>query len=544
MKPLSIIFVIFISVFLTGFDCQAEDSAFLDNMVIQHQDNRTRSEFKLRGPVTPKVTKFKDPERIVIDFPGTRFGKPLAVPNPSTSYIENVKATKPGEGNLRFVFELKQPAKVKSYSIKGDRPGQQTLIVDLLPVSGEEEQAQLVIPSVALLKGDDLSLEEQIQLLTQLFESQQQKIKLLEAKVERQERLLAMRPKSTSVLPPPSGAKPMPKATRPAISEKTKRKPARDRGIETVLREEHAIFEHGFTLEPGFSYTRTDRNRVALSGFLVLDAIALGQISVDEVESDVLLFDLTGRYGLTERLQLDINIPFLYRSTTFRETAETGAKVKEEVEKTVDLNFELSDISFGFSYQLFQETPDWPDVVWTTRVRAPTGSHPFGIKQLTAGEQGNIQFPEKLPSGNGIWALTSGFSFVKSLDPAVVFASFSYSYNFEQDFDDISSKVGERVPGTIDLGNAFQFGLGFALALNESMSMSISYSHRFTDEARTRVQGGEWKETIGSAANSGQINFGLVYAITPRFSVIATVAAGLTNDAPDTQFSLKFPYVF
>jgi hypothetical protein len=332
----------------------------------------------------------------------------------------------------------------------------------------------------------------------------------------------------------------MPKSKRPAISEKDKRKPPRDQGMKTVLREEHAIFEHGFTLEPGFSYTRTDRNRVALSGFLILDAIALGTISVDEVESDILLFDLTGRYGLTDRIQLDINVPFLYRSTTYRETATDG----EEVEKTVDLNFELSDISFGFSYQLFQESKDWPDIVWSTRVRAPTGSHPFGIKQTTAGENDTLQFPEQIPSGNGIWSLTSGLSFVKTLDPAVIFASFSYSYNFEHDFDDISSKVDERVPGSIDIGNAFQFGLGFAIALNESLTMSISYSQRFSQVTRTRVQGGEWNESFASKSNSAQMNFGLVYAITPKFSVIASVATGLTTDAPDTQISFKFPFYF
>lgn len=537
--------IVFISALLSNFNCQADESAFLDEMQIQHQENRTRSEFELRGRVVPKITKLKDPDRVVIDFPGTQFGKPLAVSNPSASFIKNVKASKPGEGNLRFVYELKLPAQVKSYSKKGDNPEQETLIIDLLPLSTAEKQtaSALVTKNIPVSIDKDLSLKEQVRLLTQHFNSQQQKIRVLEAKVEQQGRLLAVNQKGTQMSPPP-GSLPIPKSKQPAISEKDKRKPPRDKGMRTVLREEHAIFEHGFTLEPGFSYTRTDRNRVALSGFLVLDAIALGTISVDEVESDILLFDLTGRYGLTDRIQLDINVPFLYRSTTFRETAETGATNKEDIEKTVDLNFELSDISFGFAYQLFQESKDWPDIVWSTRVRAPTGSHPFGVKQLTAGENGTIQFPERLPSGNGIWSLTSGVSFVKTLDPAVIFASLSYSYNFEHDFDDISSKVDERVPGSIDIGNAFQFGLGFAIAFNESLTMSISYSQRFSQITRTRVQGGEWEESFGSKSNSAQMNFGLVYAITPKFSVIASVATGLTTDAPDTQISFKFPYYF
>jgi hypothetical protein len=533
---------IFIFALVVGFNCQAEN-AYLNDMRILLEGKLTRAEFLLKGPVTPKVKKLKNPERIVVDLPGTQFGKPLAVSIPSASIVNKVKGSKPGEGNLRFVFELKEPAQAKSFIGESDSSGQLKFIVDFLPLEIAENDTLIATPIANLPaskdKNKELDLKEQVRLLTQHFNSQQQKISALEAKVEQQGRLLAVNQKGTQILPP-TGTLPMQKSSPPANTGEIKRKPPRKKGIETILREEHAIFEHGFTIEPGFSYTRTDRNKVALSGFLVLDAIALGTISVDEVETDVMLFDLTGRYGVTDRLQLDLNIPFLYRSTTYRETATDD----EEVEKTVDLNFELSDISFGYSYQLFQESKDWPDIVWSTRVRAPTGSHPFGIKQIRVGESENVEVPQELPSGNGVWSLTSGLSFVKSLDPVVVFASLSYSYNFEADFDDISSKIDVRTPGTVDLGNAFQFGVGFALALNESLSMSISYSHRFSETAKTRTAGEDWSEIFGSDTNSAQINFGLVYSVTPNFSVIGSVAAGLTNDAPDTQFSLKFPYSF
>lgn len=540
MKHTTSQYFIFIFALLFGFDCLAEN-AYLNDMQILLEGKLSRAEFLIKGSMTPKVTKLENPERIVVDLPGTQFGKPLAVSIPSASIVEKVKGSKPGEGNLRFVFELKEPAQATSLIGESDSSGQQKFIVDLLPLTIAENEPAAPITDIPASKANnvELDLKEQVQLLTQHFNSQQQKIRALEAKVEQQGRLLAVNQKGTHILPP-AGALPMQKSSPPANTGEVKRKPPRKKATETILREEHAIFEQRFTIEPGFSYTRTDRNKVALSGFLVLDAIALGTISVDEVESDVLLFDLTGRYGVTDRLQFDINIPFLYRSTTYRETATDG----EEVEKTVDLNFELSDISFGYSYQLFQETKDWPDIVWSTRLRAPTGSHPFGIKQIRVGENENVEVPQELPSGNGVWSLTSGLSFVKSLDPVVVFASLSYSYNFEADFDDISTKIDVRTPGSVDLGNAFQFSAGFALALNESMSMSISYLHRFSDTAKTRAEGEGWSEIFGSDANSAQINFGLVYSVTPNFSVIGQVAAGLTNDAPDTQFSLKFPYSF
>ena len=557
MKNTTTLHFIFIFALLVGFECQAEN-AYLDDMQIKtEEDMHTRVVFVLNGPVIPKVTMLKNPERVVVNLSGTQFRKPLAVTNPSTSIIDNVKSSKPGEENMLFIFELKRPAQVKSLIVEdeSDSTGQQKLIVDLLPLSIPEKETLTAVPvpvaAIATGKDGEPNWQEQIRLLTQRFEVQQQKIKELETKVQQQEgRLLAVNqqriqrssPKQRTQMSPPPGALPMSKSASSATATKTKRRgPPREEVLDQALHQVgHSIWDQSFTIEPGFSYTRIDRSRVALSGFLVLDAIALGTISVDEVESDILLFDLTGRYGLTDRLQLDVNVPFLHRSTTFRESVDDG----EDDEKTVKKDFALSDVSFGFSYQVFSETANWPDVVWSTRVRTPTGTDPFGIKQISIGENGNLQAPEELPTGNGNWALTSGFSFVKTLDPVVLFASLSYSYNFEEDYDDISSRTGLKVPGSVDLGNAIQFGLGFAVAFNERTSMSISYTQRFSDEARTKVKGGKWNDVVGSDASSGLLNIGLIVAITPKFSIIASVAAGLTDDAPDSQFSLKFPYTF
>ena len=534
---------------LANFNCQAEQ-ALLNEIQITLDNRHTQAEFTLNGPISPKIKQLTNPERIVIDFPATKFGKPLKVENPDASIISKIKGSKPDEESLRFVFELKQPVQVRSRLLSGRVLGQQKLIIALIPAGENASAAPDISELSAKDKGGELNWKEQLRILNQRFAAQEKKITELQATVERQGQVLAMKSKSSKMpgLPPAKSsftpkqmAKEKPKPT--SKKQQIKKRPPREKGIETVLREEHAIFEHGFTLEPGFSYTRIDRNRVALSGFLVLDAIALGQISIDEVESDVLLFDLTGRYGVTDRLQVDLNIPFLHRSTTYRTTANVGNE-EEDIERTVDLDFALSDISFGFSYQLLRESTTWPDIVWSTRARAPSGTHPFGIKQFQVTEDVKVTFPEELPTGNGNWAVTSGLSFVKALDPAVIFASLSYTYNLEQDYKDISSKSDLVAPGSVNLGNSYQFGLGFAIALNESITMSIAYSHRYSEKSKTRVNGGSWSKILGSDANSSQLNFGLVYSFTPKFSVVASAAAGLTNDAPDSQFSLKFPYTF
>ncbi len=77
------------------------------------------------------------------------------------------------------------------------------------------------------------------------------------------------------------------------------------------MQEEHRLFDRRLTVEVGVTYSHSDRQQFNLSGFLALDSIFLGQINVDEVKADIFTFDLTGRYGLTDRLQLDLNLPFL-----------------------------------------------------------------------------------------------------------------------------------------------------------------------------------------------------------------------------------------
>jgi hypothetical protein len=77
------------------------------------------------------------------------------------------------------------------------------------------------------------------------------------------------------------------------------------RSAEAVYREQNALFYNTFTLETGVTYTHSDRRQLTLEGFLALDAIFLGRINLDRVKSDIVQFDVTGRYGVTDRLQVD-----------------------------------------------------------------------------------------------------------------------------------------------------------------------------------------------------------------------------------------------
>lgn len=310
--------------------------------------------------------------------------------------------------------------------------------------------------------------------------------------------------------------------------------------VRDVLREEHTLFSDRLTIEPGITYTYSDRSQLALSGFLVLDAIFLGNISVDTVESHTTTFDLNLRYGLTDRLEWELNLPYVYRSSTYQTVGAEGASDRY-VEADVSEGG-LGDIRSTLYYRLLPETPSRPDVVLNLGVRAPTGNHSYGVDtREIEGSEGNLTVPEELPTGNGVWGVSTGVSLLKTLDPAIVFANLGYTHNFERRFSDISSDPQDN-PGKIDMGDSVRFGFGTAFALNPRFSLSISYSHQHAFESKRTFEG-EPSETItGSGATSGAVNLGATYAMSDKTSIVSSVAIGMTEDAPDITLTFRMPF--
>lgn len=341
-----------------------------------------------------------------------------------------------------------------------------------------------------------------------------------------------------------------PAAARPAVAqvEPDRKTAAPSDAVEAVTKSEQGHFGRAFTLEAGASYAYFNAAQVNLSGFLALDSIFLGTISVDEINSDVLTTDGTLRLGVTRRLQFDVNVPYLWRHTNYK-SGGAGAAAQGLVEYDVR-SHGLGDVSFGASWRMLKETFHRPDVVINVRGKAPTGEHPFGIGQIrVAGSEGNLVIPERLSTGTGNWAMSGGISMLKTIDPMVVFASFNYFYNFDGHFDDVSELADlttptAKVPGTIKLGNAIQFGAGVAFALNEKSSLSFSFSERIVGRSKIRRDGDIFRTVVGSHANVAVLNLGATFALSDRLALLSNIGAGLTRDAPGLTFSLRLPYRF
>ncbi|WP_299625059.1 transporter [Pelagibius sp.] len=394
-------------------------------------------------------------------------------------------------------------------------------------------------------------LRRQVERMSKTIETQNRALLNLERRLRTIEQAAPAPPAPTPPAQPAPPLAPAPQQqdappaqppTADAEEEPVKREAEAPRSLEVVAGEAQGFFGERFTIEPSVTYTRTDRSQIVLNGFLALDAIFLGNISVDEVESDIVTFDITGRMGIGEDLQVDVNVPYIYRMSNFISGGAGGGSASQ-IEKAISSD-NLGDISFGANYRIINETENIPDVVLNLRGRAPTGKHPFGIEvREVEGSSGNLTVPEELPTGNGVWQISGGASVLKTIDPALVFANFDYFYNFERDFSDIGSSPGDQ-PGTVDVGDSFQVGFGVAYALNEDFSLSLSYSQRWFEETRTKLDGGDFQDVIGSDANVARLNTGMTYALNDYFTLVTNVSAGLTEDAPDVEVRVGFPINF
>lgn len=325
-------------------------------------------------------------------------------------------------------------------------------------------------------------------------------------------------------------------------SEPDRKTPAPTAAVEDVSRQQLGISNDRFGLEAGVTYSHFNNARINLNGFLALDAIFLGTISIDQLRADVVTFDVTGRFSPTDRLQFDANVPYLFRHSNFQSGGAGGASTSL-AEKSVRGDG-LGDVSFGASYRLFKETARRPDVVLSARIKAPTGRHPFGVELIEVpGTEGNLAVPAELSTGSGVWGASAGISVLKTIDPLVVFGSASYFHNFKRKFKDIDEAEGDQ-PGQVKLGNAFQWGAGVAFALNESSSLSMSFTQRLINRSAVKREGASKQIIVGSQGNVGLVNLGATFAINDKISVVSTVGLGLTDDAPDMSVGVRVPLRF
>lgn len=326
----------------------------------------------------------------------------------------------------------------------------------------------------------------------------------------------------------------------------TRKEPA-SRSVEDVLQQQHVLFNQPLTLEVGLNYARYDRKQLTLNGFLALDAIFLGSIAVERVASDTFTYTLAARKGITRDISASIEVPFVQRWTTYQKGG-AGGSAAAVAEASVGGDVAVGDVTLSSSYRLFPETPTRPEIALNASVGIPTGQAPYGISWnvLERDNDNFIRFavPTRQPTGQGVWGVNFGASMLKTLDPAILFANVGITHTFARHFADLDTSPDTVSPGKVDLGNAFNYGIGVAFALNERMSLSMSLAQRLNGSARIRPDAtGLWERIIGSDGNAATLGIGMTYALSERMTFVGNLGIGLTPDAPDFSITAKLPFV-
>ncbi len=276
-------------------------------------------------------------------------------------------------------------------------------------------------------------------------------------------------------------------------------------------------------LDLSYTYVYSDVNRVEVAGFSVLPAVLIGSFDIIEIDRQNNTFSVTGRYGLTDRIEVEARVPFIQRTDD-----TTGRPVGEEAN---DDQFStlagsgIGDMELGLRYQLNGGQRGWPFFIYNLRARAPTGRSPFDIELSDSG------LPQELSTGSGFWSLTPGISMVYPTDPGVFFGSISYTYNFRKRFEEA---------GTIKPGDTLSASLGLGFSINPKVSFSVGTDYSITYRTRQNST-----PVLGSTPlYAGRLSLSYSYRFTPKVSATFSVAPGFTSDAPDLTMGLRVPIRF
>jgi len=317
-------------------------------------------------------------------------------------------------------------------------------------------------------------------------------------------------------------------------ASKENEKPKRVQTVADILEQPGVLTPKGsFVLDTSLSYTQNSSNSVSVVGYTVLPSLIVGLIRASDIDRTTLTFGLTGRYGITNRLEVEARIPWVYRSDSISERDLNSGSNTASL-RTVDGN-DIGDIEAAFKYQInMQDAPYW---IGSLRFKSTTGKSPYDVPINSLNDF------EELPTGSGFPSIEPGITMIMPIDPAVIFMNFSYIWNIKDDVE-----VDITIPGedsdenirvdTIDLGDTIGFSAGMGFAVNPKFSFSLGLSHKTI--LKSKING-----TTSSDAKLLQLDslsFGANYAVDRDTTINVGATAGITADAPDFQLSVRIPY--
>ena len=295
-----------------------------------------------------------------------------------------------------------------------------------------------------------------------------------------------------------------------------------------------------FVIDPSLEFDYWSQNQLGVNGFQIIPGITFGNIFVTRFEQNILTAAATARYGVTDRLELNVKIPFVYNSGNTSSLIPVGAAA--ELLSVSANGAGIGDIQFGASYQLNSGDNGWPIFVVNGLFKTATGVSPFGVPIITLNDP-NGQFlsgtPKSLATGTGFYAVTPSVTVLLPTAPGVLFANLQDQHNFGATQPIQDRQGGPPTPVYLQPGEspAVTFGIGFALNDRAALTFSYQQTHVFSAFANHQ-------EVAGSPYSFGTFNFGLGYQISQSTRLNLSVGIGAGPNTPAAKVLLEVPYKF
>ncbi len=331
--------------------------------------------------------------------------------------------------------------------------------------------------------------------------------------------------------PPPTRAAPPPPPTRetaaapppPARTQPQKQAAAAlPSEVPGVLTRRGAL-----VIEPSLEYAHSDINRFVVGGVSIIDTVLVGAIEATQGNRDATTATLAFRYGVTNRLEAEVRIPYMFRDDR---TVNSVISTNNINETTSLSDSGLGDIEAALHYQLNEPTATLPVFVANVRVKSTTGTGPFDLARDNFGRE------RELATGSGSWGIEPSLTVIAPSDPAVFYASLGYLWNMKQDVN--SPFSNNRFVKSVDPGDAIRLSVGMGFALNEKVSISVGYQHDFISESDTTFSDGSFHS---QSLSVGSLNIGANWQITNSTALGVGVSVGVTNDSPDVRLMARVP---
>ncbi len=229
--------------------------------------------------------------------------------------------------------------------------------------------------------------------------------------------------------------------------------------VEALPEGQNALLGRGrLVIEPSIEYSRASGNRLVFRGVEIVTGIQIGLIEANDTARDTISSSLAVRYAVTDRLEVEARVPYVYRSDRVTTLAQNSNAQTQTFEL---MGSELGDAEVSVRYQLNQPSRGGSLFVAGMRVKSDTGLGPFDVER----DQHGVS--TELATGSGFWGVQGSLSMMYPTDPAVLFASVSYMHSIPRDID---RTFGQVTIGEVDPGDTLGMGFGFRFALNPRFS--------------------------------------------------------------------------